>query len=190
VSDVPQALIDDCVGNAHGNFARVKEIIDAHPELVEAPATWGETSLQAASQMGETEMLEYLLEKGARIDFFAACMLGRFDDVVVFLADDPGLARSAGIHELPSLYFPAVGGQTRICELLLGAGADVNAGGEGDRPLHGAAARGHLGTAEWLLDNGADVNAHGFEGRTALALALKTNQKEMVELLRRRGAQG
>ncbi len=188
MSEGPQSLIDDCVGSAHGNFARVKEIIDGRPELVDAPATWGETALQAASQMGDKQMVEYLLEKGARLDFFAACMLGRFEEVVGFLATDPGLARLAGIHDLPSLYFAAVGGQTRICELLLGEGADVNAGAGGERPLHGAAMRGHLGTAEWLLDNGADVNAPGFENRTALALALKSNQVEMADLLRRRGA--
>ncbi len=44
----PQDLIDELVGNAHGNAARVKEILSAHPELVNARARWGETPIQAA----------------------------------------------------------------------------------------------------------------------------------------------
>jgi ankyrin repeat protein len=183
-----QALIDDCVNNAHGNFPRVKEILDAHPELVESAASWGETPLQAASQMGQKDMVEYLLQKGARLDFFAACMLGRFDDVVRFLEADPRLAAGSGVHGLPSLYFAAVGGQTRIAELLLGGGADVNGGQGGDRPLHGAAAKGHLEMVEWLLDNRADINAPGYEGRTPLGLATQAKQEVAADLLRSRGA--
>jgi ankyrin repeat protein len=183
-----QALVDDCVNNAHGNFPRVKEIIDAHPELVESAAQWGETPLQAGSQMGQKEIVEYLLAKGARLDFFAACMLGRFDDVVRFLEADPGLATGSGVHGLPSLYFAAVGGQTRIAELLLGGGADLNAGQGGDRPLHGAAAKGHQEMVEWLLDNRADINAPGYEGRTPLALAMLARQEGTAAVLRVRGA--
>lgn len=189
VTDPDQALIDECVSSAHGNFQRVREIIDAHAELVDKPAQWGETPLQAASQMGRRDMAEYLLAKGAKLDFFAACMLGRFDDVVGFLEADPGLALGSGVHGLPSLYFAAVGGQPRIAELLLGRGADVNAGEGGDRPLHGAAAVGHQEMVEWLLDNRADINAQGFEGRTPLALAIQAKQEGTAELLRARGSQ-
>ena len=36
-----QQLIDELVGNAHGNMARVQEILGEHPELVNAAAALG-----------------------------------------------------------------------------------------------------------------------------------------------------
>ena len=45
-----QQLVDELVGNAHGNIERVQQILGAHPELVNAAASWGETPIQAAAQ--------------------------------------------------------------------------------------------------------------------------------------------
>ena len=49
-------LVQEFVGNAHGNFARVKEMLEAEPALVNATWDWGggdfETALGAASHMG------------------------------------------------------------------------------------------------------------------------------------------
>ena len=45
-------LVQEFVGNAHGNFARVKEMLEAEPALVNATWDWGggdfETALGAA----------------------------------------------------------------------------------------------------------------------------------------------
>lgn len=41
-----QQLIDELVGNAHGNMARVQEILTQHPDLVNSAARWGETPVQ------------------------------------------------------------------------------------------------------------------------------------------------
>ena len=42
-----QELINDLVGNAHGNFARVQEILSAHPEIIDAKAAWGDVTRAA-----------------------------------------------------------------------------------------------------------------------------------------------
>lgn len=46
-------LVQEFVGNAHGNFARVKEMLEQEPALVNATWDWGggdfETALGAAS---------------------------------------------------------------------------------------------------------------------------------------------
>jgi ankyrin repeat protein len=54
-------------------------------------------------------------------------------------------------------------------------------------PLHGAVMFNQPGMARWLLENGADPNIE-YDGKTPLALALKANQDELVELLRSHGA--
>jgi hypothetical protein len=53
-------------------------------------------------------------------------VLGNTDLVRSELAADPGLARARGVHDLPALYFAAIGRQPVVAELLLEAGADVN----------------------------------------------------------------
>ncbi len=120
-----QAPADECVGNAHGNLARVHELVERHPELATAPATWGETPIQAAAQMGLRDLTEFLLERGAPLDVFTAAALGRADDVRRLLREDPTLARRRGVHELPAMYFAAVGGSLPAAEALLAAGAGV-----------------------------------------------------------------
>ena len=72
-----QDLIDELVGNAHGNMARVQEILAEHPELVNASSQWGETPIQAAAQMGDKVMAEYLLGLGAPLDICTAAMHGQ-----------------------------------------------------------------------------------------------------------------
>ena len=59
-------LVEEFVGNAHGNFARVKELLEQHPELLNASAPWDETAIQAATQMGNVAIIDYLIERGAR----------------------------------------------------------------------------------------------------------------------------
>jgi hypothetical protein len=56
-----QELINDFVGNAHGNFDRVKALLEQYPSLINANASWTETAIQAAAQVGNVEIAEYLL---------------------------------------------------------------------------------------------------------------------------------
>lgn len=118
------SLVEDLVGNAHGNLARVKEILDEHPELLDARAPWNETPIEAAAQMGNREIIDYLLERGAPLDFFTACVLGRRDLVEGELAANPTKAREDGVHGIPALQFAILGGDAAIVRLLVEHGAD------------------------------------------------------------------
>jgi uncharacterized protein len=76
-----------------------------------------------------------------------------------------------------------------VVELLLGAGADVNARAPfRDTPLMRAAANGAVGTMTVLLDRGADVNAVTAQGESALSYAARGGHAGAVALLRARGA--
>ncbi|HNA90044.1 MAG TPA: hypothetical protein PK414_14635 [Anaerolineales bacterium] len=99
------SLVQEFVGNAHGNFARVKELLEQEPALVNATWDWGggdfETALGAASHMGNKQIANYLLEHGARLDVFAAAMLGKLDVVKAALAAYPEAIDTLGPHGIP-----------------------------------------------------------------------------------------
>ncbi|TMD55407.1 MAG: ankyrin repeat domain-containing protein [Chloroflexi bacterium] len=175
-------LIEDCVGNAHGNLARVRELVERHPELVNARAPWEETPIQAATQMGNRPIIDFLVERGAPVDFFTASVLGRIEDLRLELAKDPGRARSRGVHDLPSLYFAAIGGHVEIAELLFSAGASVNEHCESAAPIHGAVMGGHPEMVRWLLDHGADPALPDYQGRGARQLAVDLQRPDLAAL--------
>ena len=61
--------------------------------------------------MGRRDIVEFLLQKGARIDLFCAAMMGQLDAVKAFLTLQPGLIDAKGPHGF-SLHFHAqVGGE-------------------------------------------------------------------------------
>src|SRR5215472_7477999 len=144
---VSQELVEPFVLAAHGNFAKVQELYEQHPAVLNVPwAKFDETALQASSHMGNREIAQYLLSKGAPLNICAAAMLGMQAEVAAFLARDRSLANARGAHGIPLLFHAAMSGQTEITELLLAHG-----GGEGiDAALHGAVNFGHKEMVEWL----------------------------------------
>jgi hypothetical protein len=103
-------LVQDFVIFAHSDLDRVKQLLGKEPALINATMDWGggdwETGLGGASHMGRRDIVEYLLEKGARIDIFCAAMLGQLDAVKAFLKLEPKLIDAKGPHGF-SLHFHA-----------------------------------------------------------------------------------
>ncbi len=111
---VNRLLAQDFVIFAHSDLQMVKTLHEREPGLLNAAVDWGggdwETALGGASHMGKTDIVEYLLERGARLDIFCATMLGRTDAVRSFLTLQPSLIDAKGPHGF-SLHFHAqVGG--------------------------------------------------------------------------------
>lgn len=183
-----QETINQCVLQSHGNFPTVRQMIEEEPRLLNASAEWQETPLQAASHTGRRQIAEYLLDKGAPLDVFAAAMLGRKDDVVRFLNENPELIHTRGVHDMPILFFPAVSGQLEVARLLVARGADVNEGAGDNTPLHGAAHFNKIEMARWLLAQGADPSALDYEGKTPLQVATDGGSTDVSELLQQRTA--
>ena len=187
-TDTPlQELINEFVGVSHGDFGRVKEMLDRYPSLVNSVAVWGETPIQAAAQTGQREIVELLLSAGAPLDICTAAMLGDREGVAGILERDPAAAHATGAHGLPLIYYPACNGRVDIAELLLSHGASVS-GGEGvTPPLHGAVTFGRRNMMEWLLQHGAQVNALDYQSKSALQTALDRRQVESAALIRSHG---
>jgi ankyrin repeat protein len=182
MAEVEAAVVEELVGNAHGNLARVRELLDQHPAALKMRAPWNETAVEAATQMGNQPILELLIERGAPVDFFTACVLGRVEMVDAELAADRGRASARGVHDLPALYFAAIGGNLAIAEHLLASGADINARCESAAPIHGAVMGGSADMVRLLLKNGADASLPDYQGRSASRLAEDLGRPELVAL--------
>jgi hypothetical protein len=110
-----QKLVAEVVGTSHMNEARVRELVKAHPALVNAWWDWGfgdwESPLGAASHVGQRGIAEFLLERGARVDIFAAAMLGWTEVVQGFIKAKPGAQRTLGPHGITLLAHAKAGGK-------------------------------------------------------------------------------
>jgi len=108
-------LVQDFVGNAHGDFERVKELLAQEPGLVNATWDWGggdfETALGAAGHMGRKDIANYLLDNGARIDLFVAAMLGKLEIVKAALSAYPEARNIPGPHGIPLIAHAEAGGE-------------------------------------------------------------------------------
>lgn len=110
-----QKLVAELVGVAHFDEKRVKELVKGYPELVNACWDWGfgdwESPLGAAAHVGQRAIADYLLGHGARMDIFAAAMLGMTDVVKAFVTAQPGVQRTLGPHGIPLLAHATAGGK-------------------------------------------------------------------------------
>ncbi len=105
----------------HGNLPLVKEMLAAEPGLINGAWDWGngdfETALGGASHMGRHEIAEFLLEHNARMDVFAAAMLGRLEIVKAAVAAFPGIVKVPGPHKIPLIAHAEKGGPPAVAVL-------------------------------------------------------------------------
>ncbi|HET9908343.1 MAG TPA: ankyrin repeat domain-containing protein [Anaerolineales bacterium] len=108
-------LVQEFVAKAHGDFQRVAELLEQEPGLINATWDWGggdfETALGAAAHMGHKEIANYLLERGARLDLFAAAMLGKLDIVKAILNAYPNAINFPGPHDISLIAHAQAGGE-------------------------------------------------------------------------------
>jgi len=110
----PPELVQEMVVVAHGNIARVRELIGRRPTLAKAAWDWGfgdwETALGAASHVGHRDIAALLLANGAHPTIFSAAMLGHVEVVKAFVAASPGIQRTHGPHSITLLSHALAGG--------------------------------------------------------------------------------
>jgi hypothetical protein len=98
----------------HGNLPAVKAMLAEEPNLINGAIDWGngdfETALGGASHMGRRDIAEYLLEHNARMDIFAATMLGKLDIVKAAVTAFPNIVHVPGPHGIPLIVHAEKGG--------------------------------------------------------------------------------
>ena len=147
-----------------GDLEAVKAAIAADPAVVDAEKPPNKkTALHYAAQNGRTEVVAFLLDKGADVN-------------------RPNIAGETPLHYAVGLPDPAV------VNLLLARGANPNARTtNGATPLRTATAFARLGSIQALLDKGADARDTLPNGQTLLHMTAWVGPPEAVALFVSRG---
>jgi ankyrin repeat protein len=150
---------------ALGDVARVSELLDAEPFIVSALAPDGFSALHLAAFFRQPSVEQLLLDRDADVNAEA----------------------DNSSHVLP-LHSAVAGGNARCVQILLDAGADVDARQHGGwTPLMAASERGDLEIVRALLAAGADPSLRSEDGRSSFDFAEAEGNAEVVSALKEAG---
>jgi ankyrin repeat protein len=174
-----------------GDAAAVRSLLDGAPELVNATDDRGIPAFTAAKYNRKDEIAQLLLDRGAKLDIFAASMTGDNGRVRELLGANAEVVRSLSHDGWTALHLASFFGHAECANSLIEAGADVTARSTNpmqNMPLHAAAAGRKIDVVRLLLEKGAPVNAQQHGGWTALHAAAQNGDTEMAEVLIGAGA--
>jgi ankyrin repeat protein len=144
-----------------GATARVAELLDGDPALLNAYSGDGFFPLALAAFFGYPETVKLLLARGADVGQAARNPM-----------------KIQALHS-------AVTNSLATVKLLVEAGAPVNAKQDkGWAPLHEAVNRGDLEMTRYLLAHGADHRQQNDEGKSAIGIAADKGNQDMLKLLK------
>jgi len=168
--------IDGFVTAAHTAPLDAERELLGDRKLAQRASTWDETGLQAASHCGHRRLVGRLVQAGASLDVFAACVLG---DLALIRRTLPQVRPDVcGVHGLPLTHFAVMSREVGVLEFVLSAGVEVNPAGASLSPLHTAVAVGSEAMAELLIAAGADPEFRDAFGRTAEDWAVRLGRQD------------
>src|SRR5438552_7916948 len=129
-----------------GEYERVKAMVSAEPALLDARGRTGESAILTAVYHRQKEIVNLLVARGAALTLFEACAAGEVERLERLMADEGSLVNAFSPDGWTPLHLAAYFGHVKIAEMLIGQGADVNAGSRnatGNTPLHAALAGNH-----------------------------------------------
>ena len=183
-----QAFIDAIKA---GEYERVKAMVSADPELIDAHSRTGDSAILTAVYHRQKEIVNLLVARGVSLTLFEACAAGELERVERLLADNPAAINQHSADGWTPLHLAAFFGHVKITELLLARGAEVAArskNANGNTPLHAALAGNHKLVAGLLVGASADVNAPDAAGWRPLHLAAFNNNLDAMKALIAQGA--
>ncbi len=115
-------LVKDFVIAGHKDLNTLKEMLTEYPNLIYSKYDWGngdfEEAIEGAGHLGNKEIANFLISKGARINLFVLTMLGKADIVMPILEVYPKLIYAKGPHGFTLLHHAKVGGNNELYERL------------------------------------------------------------------------
>ena len=175
-----------------GEFDRVKAMVSAEPDLIDARGRTGDSAILTAVYHRQKEIVNLLVSRGATLDLFEAAAAGEIERVERLLAAAPAEINSYSADGWTPLHLAAFFGHSKITELLLAHGAEVAArsrNANGNTPLHAALAGNHKFVAGLLMGAGADVDANDAAGWRPLHIAAANNNLDAMKTLIGQGAE-
>jgi hypothetical protein len=107
-------LVKDFVIAGHGKPDVVIQMLDDYPNLLYCRFDWGngdfEEAIEGAGHVGNKEIAQYLIQKGARPNIFVLTMLGETNIVKAIIEKYPSLLNAKGAHGLTLLHHAKAGG--------------------------------------------------------------------------------
>ena len=176
------------------HIREVKQLLKDHPEYVhDETFFWGEGILMMPAKDGNRELVELLLNHGAKVP--PVSKWGRFYyfrhyPIAQLLMENGMDAHHMTWHHVTLLHDMAQEGDIQKADLLLKHGADIDAVEEEyqSTPLGLAARWGRVEMVRFLLELGADPNKSGAAWSAPLTWALNKGHSEVEALLRNGGA--
>ena len=112
---IPADKVKEFVGAGHNNLEKVKLLLAEFPTLIYASWDLGggdfETGLEGAGHVGNKEIAQYLIGKGARTSLFVMAMLGKTAMVKNYLEEFPTYLQARGPHGFTLLHHAQRGGE-------------------------------------------------------------------------------
>lgn len=174
-----------------GEIARVAELLEAEPALMNARDDSGLSAVLTAAYYNEPHIAQQLVQGGADLSIFEAAAVGALDRVAGWLEAQPELLDAYAPDGFQPIGLAAFFGHTAIVEYLLRRGAQADAPSRNRlrvRPLHSAIANRRTEIVALLLDHGADVNSTQADDFTPLHEAAQNGLPDVTQWLLDRGA--
>ncbi len=115
---IEKEMVNEFVRVAHFDLNKVKELFDENPSLLHSAWDWGggdfETAVGAAGHMGNKEIVNFFLGKGARMNLFVAAMMGKLNIVKAIIESFPEQINSKGPHGLSLIHHAEKGGEEAL----------------------------------------------------------------------------
>jgi ankyrin repeat protein len=174
-------------------FADAERLIAIAPGVLN-DEDWGDGVLAGPANVGDHEVLEFLMRLGARVPLvskWAPYYYFKHERTAAFLLQHGMDANHMNWHRLTLLHHMAAEGAIEKARLLLDHRARIDAIDEEYRstPLGLAARNGQPAMVDFLLAGGADLRCAGMPWATPLAWAVKKGHEAIAARLRAAGAE-
>jgi ankyrin repeat protein len=175
-----------------GDSPTVKGLLDSSPGLLKAQTDEGLSAILLAVYHRQPDIAQAFVARGAILNIFESCALGRLDRVRAIVAADEAATHSFAPDGHTPLGLACFFGHGDVVSFLVREGADVNLHSKNAQrvaPLHAAAARNDVEIVGALLEAGADPNRRQEGGVTPLHEAAASGNEAMARLLLAHGAE-
>ncbi|MDH4271604.1 MAG: ankyrin repeat domain-containing protein, partial [Candidatus Aminicenantes bacterium] len=182
------------------DLAKVKALVEANPQLVNATDPDGRTPLHWACRGVHYELLKFLVEKGADVNaqdndeiapLHSLASKAHAEGTALLITHKADVNVKSAAGDTP-LHFAVQSSSIAVVKQLMGHEADVSSISQnGYTPLLRAVAANSLEIAELLMAKGADVNQvykEDYYGATPMSFAIQSRNLEMVKSLHLKGA--